>query len=151
MPFAPPPKNGSNSLLDDDDDGWQDMPVVRTEEFVSDFDAVDREKYGYAQPKAKGGQAQSNATGNLIDFDERGNEWRAKTDTLEESEYTRLKLDEDEDGDDEHGVKGGVVPARRLTGGAVGQPCHHPRDGVGAAAQRGHDLQQGQGCILAPV
>ncbi|EJD54437.1 DUF726-domain-containing protein [Auricularia subglabra TFB-10046 SS5] len=101
MPLAPPPRKGA-SLQDDDDDGWQDMPVVRHEEFVSDLDAVDREKYGYVQNTKGASQAQGNATGNLIDFDDRGNEWRAKTDTLDESEYTRLKLDEDEDGDDVH-------------------------------------------------
>ena len=100
MPFAPPPK--SNVIFDDDDDdGWQDMPVVRNDDFVSDLDAVDREKYHYVHSKGKADAALGNATGNLIDFDDRGNEWRSKQE-LNELDYTRLKLDDDEDGDDVH-------------------------------------------------
>lgn len=100
MPLAPPAK--PNAVFDDDDDdGWQDMPVVRHEEFVSDLDAVDREKYGYVQSAPKVDGALGNATGNLIDFDDRGNEWRSKQE-LNELEYTRLKLDDEDDGDEVH-------------------------------------------------
>lgn len=101
MPPALSSSKAKSLLDDDDDDGWQDMPVVRNEEFVSDLDAVDREKYGYVQSNGKVSGAQGNATGNLIDFDDYGNEWRAKQE-LNESEYTRLKLDDDEDADDVH-------------------------------------------------
>ncbi|KAH7104858.1 DUF726-domain-containing protein [Auriculariales sp. MPI-PUGE-AT-0066] len=101
MPLAPPPPKAKQNdpLWDDEDEGWQDMPVVRVEEFVSDLDAVDREKYHYKQEKDD--KRAVNATGKVLDVDERGNEWRARSeDDLElEREYTRLKLDEEQDED----------------------------------------------------
>jgi len=110
MPLAPPPPkpSGTTSLWDDDDEGWQDMPVVRNDDFVSDLDAVDREKYHYRPEPApsisddgpgKGkNKTTANATGKLLDFDDRGNEWRARQEEdIAENEYTRLKLDEEKD------------------------------------------------------
>lgn len=45
--------------------------------------------------------ASTNATGNLIDFDDAGAEWREKG-KMNESDYTRLELDEDPDEDEVH-------------------------------------------------
>ncbi|KAG6839790.1 hypothetical protein C0991_011664 [Blastosporella zonata] len=84
---------------DDDDDGWQEMPIVREDEFASGLDEEDQKKYHY-QPSAKGASA-ANATGNLIDVDDYGNEWRSKLDQ-NESEYTRLRGIEEDDADEVH-------------------------------------------------
>ncbi|KAF9461932.1 hypothetical protein BDZ94DRAFT_1262538 [Collybia nuda] len=94
-PISPP----TNVFDDDDDEGWQDMPVVREDEFASGLDKEDQKKYHYV-PSAKGTSA-ANATGNLIDVDDRGNEWRSKIDQ-NESEYTRLRINEEEDADEVH-------------------------------------------------
>lgn len=85
--------------IEDDDEGWQDMPVVREDEFASGLDDEDQKKYHYV-PSAKGKSA-VNATGNLIDVDDRGNEWRSKVDQ-NESEYTRLRVNEEDDADEVH-------------------------------------------------
>jgi len=84
---------------DDDDDGWQDMPVVREDTSASGLDEEDLKKYHY-QTSAKSKTA-ANATGNLIDVDDLGNEWRSKLDR-DESEYTRLRVNEEEDADEVH-------------------------------------------------
>lgn len=91
------------SPFDDDDDGWQDMPIVRAEDPNLALDEEDQRKYHYAAPSnsrltSDHGPA-SNATGNLIDFDEQGQEWREKGATNEE-DYTRLKLEEDDEADE---------------------------------------------------
>jgi len=91
----PPHKNA----FDDDDDGWQDMPIVREDTFASGLDEEDQKKYHY-QPSAKGKTA-ANATGNLIDIDDLGNEWRSKIDQ-NESEYTRLRVNEEDEVDEVH-------------------------------------------------
>ncbi|KAG6919091.1 hypothetical protein DXG01_009344 [Tephrocybe rancida] len=94
-PISPIP----NVFDDDDDEGWQEMPIVREDEFASGLDKEDQKKYHY-QPSAKGASA-ANATGNLIDVDDYGNEWRSKLDQ-NESEYTRLRGIEEEDADEVH-------------------------------------------------
>lgn len=96
--LAPPPNIFDD--VDDDDDGWQDMPVVREDEFAGGLDEEDQRKYHY-QPSAKGKTTAANATGNLIDVDDLGNEWRSKIDQ-NESEYTRLRVNEEEDADEVH-------------------------------------------------
>lgn len=111
-----PPPAGSSAFasssswaaLDDDldDEGWQDMPVVRSEENPLGLDEEDQKKYKYISPakKADNGSTtattsgQGNATGNLIDFDVEGHGWRAKLEQ-DENDYTRLRLDEDQDAD----------------------------------------------------
>lgn len=101
-PPAPPPN--PFSFDDDDEEGWQDMPVVREDEFTSGLDEEDRKKYHYvpsAKQTAGTGIGGANATGNLIDVDDRGNEWRSKVD-LEEGEYTRLRINEEDDADEVH-------------------------------------------------
>ncbi|KAF7347241.1 DUF726-domain-containing protein [Mycena venus] len=85
--------------LDDDDEGWEDMPVVREDTFASGLDEEDQKKYKYV-PSAKGASA-VNATGNLIDFDDGGYEWRAKLEQ-NESEYTRLRGNEEDESDEVH-------------------------------------------------
>lgn len=82
---------------DDDDEGWQDMPVIR-DDFADGLDDEDRKKYHYVTPSNR---KTENATGNLIDFDDEGHEWREKQDT-NESEYTRLRLTEEDENDEVH-------------------------------------------------
>lgn len=92
------------SVFDDDDDGWQDMPVVRENDETSGLDEEDRKKYHYKAPEKKDDEAASgagNATGNVLDVDYRGNEWRAKVDQ-NEGEYTRLRLNEEDESDEVH-------------------------------------------------
>ncbi|KAJ7360974.1 hypothetical protein DFH08DRAFT_767677 [Mycena albidolilacea] len=85
--------------LDDDDEGWEDMPVVREDTFASGLDEEDQKKYKYVA-SAKGASA-VNATGNLIDFDDGGYEWRAKLEQ-NESDYTRLRGNEEDESDEVH-------------------------------------------------
>lgn len=92
-----PPTDAFDDI--DDDEGWQDMPVVREDEFASGLDKEDQKKYHY-QPSAKGTSA-ANATGNVLDVDDRGNEWRSKIDQ-NESEYTRLRINEEDEADEVH-------------------------------------------------
>ncbi len=102
---SPPPTS-----LDDffDDGGWEDMPVVRdTDEFAGvagGLDEEDQKRYRYnpqAKQDSQGGGGISNATGALLDVDYQGNEWRSKVDQ-KESEYTRLRMREEEDADEVH-------------------------------------------------
>ena len=89
------------SFDDDDEEGWQEMPVIRDEDiFTSGLDEEDRKKYHYVAPAhAK----QTNATGNLIDFDDSGQEWRSKNEKdLNENEYTRLRANEEDESDEVH-------------------------------------------------
>jgi len=92
----------------DDDDEWQEMPVIRSGD--SAYDEEDRKKFKYVPPKRatetspeRGAVASSNATGNLLDLSEaaasRGEDWREKSQNLQESKYTRLGLDDDPDED----------------------------------------------------
>ncbi|TFK18161.1 DUF726-domain-containing protein [Coprinopsis marcescibilis] len=93
-----PPKNAFDDDFDDED-GWQDMPIIRDEDLNCDLDEEDKKKYHY-QASDKGRSA-VNATGNLIDFDDEGNEWRSKLE-VNESDYTRLRVREEEDADEVH-------------------------------------------------
>ena len=88
------------SIFDDDDEeGWQDMPVVREDDPSCTLDEEDKKKYHYVS-SAKGAAA-ANATGHLIDVDVEGNEWRSKLEQ-NESEYTRLRINEEDDADEVH-------------------------------------------------
>ncbi|GJJ13224.1 hypothetical protein Clacol_007475 [Clathrus columnatus] len=86
------------SIFDDDDEGWQDMPIIKQDDFANGLDEEDQKKYKYVAPTK---DTSKNATGNLIDFDDHGVEWRAKVDQNEE-EYTRLRLDEENDTEEVH-------------------------------------------------
>ncbi|EPQ60175.1 DUF726-domain-containing protein [Gloeophyllum trabeum ATCC 11539] len=91
-------------LFDDDDEGWQDMPVVReSDEFADGLDEEDQKRYHYvpSAKKANPTGGASNATGNVLDVDDRGQEWRSKIDQ-NESEYTRLRLNEEDESDEVH-------------------------------------------------
>ncbi|KAG8680100.1 hypothetical protein FRC08_016535 [Ceratobasidium sp. 394] len=105
MPLSPPPIAPSHNAFDDldDDDGWQDMPIIRAGDNPLGLDDEDVKRYHYVEPKSKlkDDSHAGNATGNTIDFDDRGNEWRSKLDQDEE-DYTRLRLDDDDDGDEVH-------------------------------------------------
>jgi hypothetical protein len=100
----PPPTTTSTPVEkgifdDDDDEGWQDMPVVRDHDgFANGLDEEDQKKYHYVAPTKS---TQMNATGNLIDFDDTGHEWRQKA-VQEEGEYTRLRIEEEDEGDEVH-------------------------------------------------
>lgn len=90
------------NVFDDDDDGWQDMPIVRSDDIAGGLDEEDRRKYHYKPQEKKDDIAgPSNATGNLLDIDYHGDEWRAKVDQ-NESEYTRLRLNEEDESDEVH-------------------------------------------------
>ncbi|CAE6459861.1 unnamed protein product [Rhizoctonia solani] len=102
----PPPKSTvqNNNAFDDlDDDGWQDMPIIRVSDNALGLDEEDAKRYHYVEPKKRleDDVHGSNATGNLIDYDDRGNEWRSKLDQNED-DYTRLKLDDDDEVDEVH-------------------------------------------------
>lgn len=99
MPKTTPAPATTIFDADDDDEGWQDMPVVREDEFASGLDEEDQKKYHYV-PSAKGASA-ANATGNLLDVDDRGNEWRSKVDQ-NENDYTRLRINEEDEADEVH-------------------------------------------------
>lgn len=103
MPTPNNPFSFDNDV-DHDEGDWQEMPVVKEDDFVSGLDEEDQRKYHYAPKKAVShahSHSGGNATGNLIDFDDQGAEWRSKTEQ-NESEYTRLRVDEEEDADEVH-------------------------------------------------
>ncbi|KAJ7053879.1 hypothetical protein C8F01DRAFT_1374794 [Mycena amicta] len=100
MPIAAIAPIGSFDIEDDDEEGWEEMPVVREDEFLSGLDEEDKKKYHY-EPSAKS-TASKNATGNLIDFDDSGYEWRAKLDVQNEGEYTRLRGHDEDESDEVH-------------------------------------------------
>ena len=88
----------------DDDEGWQEMPVVREDELAGGLDEEDQRKYHYVAKKTSSdthAHTTGNATGNLIDFDGDGTQWRSKAEQ-NENEYTRLRADEEDDADEVH-------------------------------------------------
>ncbi|KAI5450772.1 hypothetical protein NCC49_002779 [Naganishia albida] len=107
----------SSSFSDNDldDEGWQDMPVVRSEESQAEYgyEVVDprQNKYRAAlipEPESRA-KAAGNATGTAIHLDadsptktrtETAN-WREKL-TEDEGDYTRLRLMEDEESEEVH-------------------------------------------------
>jgi hypothetical protein len=81
------------------------MPVVRDgDEFKNGLDEEDQKKYHYQpKPVGSGPGGAGNATGNLIDFDETGAEWREKANGgTDEMEYTRLRVQEEDESDEVH-------------------------------------------------
>lgn len=105
MPVVAPPHAIAPiepDIFDDDDDGWMDMPVVReSDDVAGGLDEEDQKKYHYVPPAKKSTAAAGNATGNLLDVDYQGQEWRAKIDQ-NESEYTRLRVNEEDETDEVH-------------------------------------------------
>ncbi|KAL0567305.1 hypothetical protein V5O48_014689 [Marasmius crinis-equi] len=88
---------------DDDEEGWQDMPVVHEDTIRGGLDEEDQKKYHYVSPSNNNAKTAANATGNLIDFDDHGNEWRSKGgDSAIENEYTRLRGVEEDESDEVH-------------------------------------------------
>ena len=87
---------------EEDDDFWQEMEVVKKEEPVNGLDEEDQRKYHYVTPKKTLSTAAGNATGVYEDIDYRGREWRSKTEQKDENDYTRLRLDEDDDSEEIH-------------------------------------------------
>ncbi|CDO73397.1 hypothetical protein BN946_scf185013.g31 [Trametes cinnabarina] len=101
---APPIAPIEPDILDDDEEGWQDMPVVREDDDLAlGLDEEDKKKYHYMPHPKKESSASGagNATGNVLDVDFQGNEWRAKADQ-NESEYTRLRINEEDETDEVH-------------------------------------------------
>lgn len=89
---------------DDDEEGWQEMPVIKEDDFGGGLDEEDQKKYHYMPSSKKpvpSASTAGNATGNLIDFDEEGVEWRSKTEQ-NENEYTRLRVNEEDEADEVH-------------------------------------------------
>ncbi|TFY75706.1 hypothetical protein EWM64_g8307, partial [Hericium alpestre] len=100
--ISPPSDKTLFDALDDDEEGWEDMPVVReTDEFRMGLDEEDQKKYHYVPQAKKDVDAAVNATGEILDIDFRGDEWRAKKEQ-NESDYTRLRTNEEEDADEVH-------------------------------------------------
>jgi len=86
------------------------MPVVRSDDFTSELDAIDDKRFGYRAPlrldDGTGGPAIGNATGVHLELEDdmvaaAGDSWREKA-GVDESEYTRLRLDEDEESEEVH-------------------------------------------------
>ncbi|KIJ66609.1 hypothetical protein HYDPIDRAFT_86273 [Hydnomerulius pinastri MD-312] len=99
---APPPINPFSFDDDDDEGGWQEMPVVKEDEFAGGLDEEDQKKYHYVPKKSASSRTGAgNATGDLIDFDEEGAEWRSKAEQ-NENEYTRLRINEEDETDEVH-------------------------------------------------
>ena len=88
----------------DDDEGWEDMPVVREDEFAGGLDEEDQKKYHYKPQDKKEGAPKGggNALGEVLDVDAFGKEWRANTGAANESEYTRLRVREEDEADEVH-------------------------------------------------
>ncbi|KAH7911626.1 hypothetical protein BJ138DRAFT_1150194 [Hygrophoropsis aurantiaca] len=103
MPINTPAVQTNPFSFDDDDDegGWQEMPVMKADDFAGGLDEEDQKKYHYVPRANKAAGGIGNATGNLIDFDEEGVEWRAKAEQ-NENEYTRLRINEEDDADEVH-------------------------------------------------
>ncbi|OBZ78921.1 hypothetical protein A0H81_01335 [Grifola frondosa] len=104
MPIMGPPAITpiEPDVFDDDDEGWQDMPVVQeADEFTVGLDEEDQKKYHYMPPTKKDISAGGigNATGNVMEIDFEGSEWRSKVDQ-NESDYTRLRMVEEDDSDE---------------------------------------------------
>src|ERR1700761_6314222 len=107
MPIPPPSPPPFTDVFDDDG-GWEDMPIVRDADEIAGvaggLDEEDQKKYHYnpqSRKDGQGGAGVTNATGALLDVDYKGNEWRSKVDQ-NESEYTRLRVREDDDVDEVH-------------------------------------------------
>jgi hypothetical protein len=89
---------------DEDEDFWQEMEVVKKEDPANGLDEEDQKKYHYVAPQKALSTAAGNATGVYEDTDYRGKEWRSKTKEAQrdENDYTRLRLDEDNDSEEIH-------------------------------------------------
>ena len=81
------------------------MPIVRdADEFAGGLDEEDQKKYHYQPQVKQDGPARGggNATGERLDVDAFGQEWRANTGPGNENEYTRLRVREEEEADEVH-------------------------------------------------
>jgi hypothetical protein len=88
-----------------------DMPVIRSDDFTSSLDAIDDKKYGYRAPiRLDDGTTDlatlGNATGVHLEVEGEGlakttDSWREKA-GIDESDYTRLRLEEDEESEEVH-------------------------------------------------
>ncbi|WVQ78738.1 hypothetical protein IAT38_000825 [Cryptococcus sp. DSM 104549] len=97
----------------EDDDGWQDMPVVRSDDNPFGLDEEDQKRYHYrpparlddsAGPSDHGAAGAGNATGTHLELEADTlitDSWREKA-AQDESDYTRLRLDEDEESEEVH-------------------------------------------------
>lgn len=109
-----------------DDDGWEDMPVLRSQDvetkattsmFDSDADVGDKKSSrihsNYARPaptrtidpsdsaySVPGGGGTGNATGKLVETEDGGKTGLREKEDLDEMDYTRLELDDDPEEDE---------------------------------------------------
>lgn len=86
------------------------MPVVRSDDFTSELDAIDDKRYGFRPPMRldstdEGGEkGASNATGVHLELESDTlvtDSWREKA-GVDESDYTRLRLEEDNESEEVH-------------------------------------------------
>jgi hypothetical protein len=85
------------------------MPVVRSDDFTSELDAIDDKRYHFRPPARldvddKDAAAVSNATGVRLELEpdmQTTDSWREKA-GVDEGEYTRLRLDEDNESEEVH-------------------------------------------------
>lgn len=85
------------------------MPVVRSDDFTSDLDAIDDKRYHFRPPEklsaldeeelGAAAESSGNATGTHLTVADSADSWREKQ-GIDESEYTRLRLDEDEESEE---------------------------------------------------
>ncbi|OWZ64032.1 hypothetical protein AYX15_04131 [Cryptococcus neoformans] len=93
----------------EDDDGWQDMPVVRSDSNPFGLDEEDQKKYHYRasislDDDPAGPSGTGNATGKHLELEAdtlATDSWREKVEQ-DESDYTRIRLDEDEESEEVH-------------------------------------------------
>lgn len=109
--MAPISLQEQQASLFDDDEGWEDMPVVReSDDFANGLDEEDQKKYHYvpqakkdtSKDSASGSGKTANATGEILDVDFHGDQWRSKAVGNDESEYTRLRMNEEDEADEVH-------------------------------------------------
>lgn len=90
--------NNTTFSFDDDEDGWQDMPVIRVDDFDDGMGEQDPVPNRYTNRDTK---PVAKPTGDLIDLDAPGSDWH-KQQLAKESEYTRLRLQEEDEADEVH-------------------------------------------------
>jgi hypothetical protein len=86
-----------SSQFGDDEEEWQDMPVVREDELRGGLDEEDQKKYRYVcSPKRDTFRPDTGTSDRRVELDDKGTGRRSKS-TVNENEYTRLRVDEEDD------------------------------------------------------
>ena len=84
----------------DDDEGWEDMPVVREDEFAGGLDEEDQKKYHYKPQDKKEGAPKGggNALGEVLDVDAFGKD-RDAAFVMDRVAEAMAQWDKEHDGD----------------------------------------------------